>query len=159
MDRPRFLADEMLGSLARWLRMIGYDTEYVRDLPDGEVLALARREGRTILTRDRQLAERAGDEGLLITGDDLDGQLGQVVSAFGLRADRRMTRCTICNGELRLTPAGEVAGRVPERVLAIRDEIFVCQKCGQVYWKGTHWDDIGRRMERVLGPRSGNSPR
>ena len=149
MDHPRFLADEMLGSLARWLRMMGYDTEYSRGLLDGELLALASAEGRVLLTRDRQLAERAGGRGLLITSVVLDEQLEQVVSAFHLNNDRPMTRCTVCNGELEAVSADAVAGRVPERVLELRDEFFVCPRCGKVYWKGTHWDRIEKTMERL----------
>ncbi|MDW5561594.1 MAG: Mut7-C RNAse domain-containing protein [Methanomassiliicoccus sp.] len=157
MPAPRFLADEMLGTLARWLRMLGYDTEYVRDLLDREVLELARAEDRIILTRDRQLAERAGNTGLLITGDDLDDQLEQVVRTFALSNERSMTRCTVCNGRLVLADPQEVAEKVPERVLAFRKEFYLCPRCGQIYWKGTHWDDIKRRIGRVLT--AGSSPR
>jgi len=63
MTEPRFLADEMLGSLARWLRIMGYDTEYARGMSDSDILARSRVEGRIVLTRDRQLAERAGARG------------------------------------------------------------------------------------------------
>lgn len=149
MDRPRFLADEMLGTLARWLRMMGYDTEYARGLLDGELLELASAEDRVLLTRDRQLAERAGSRGLLITSVVLDEQLEQVVSAYRLNSDRPMTRCTVCNGELEAVGADEVAGKVPERVLELRDEFFICPMCGKVYWKGTHWDRIERTIERL----------
>lgn len=159
MARHRFLADEMLGTLARWLRMMGYDTEYARDLLDSEVLELARAEGRIVLTRDRQLAERARDHGLLIESDTLEEQLEQVISTFGLRSDRPMTRCTVCNGELRTVGREEVRGSVPERVLSLRTEFYLCPDCGQIYWKGTHWEDIERRLERLLGPIDDSSPR
>ena len=159
MAEPRFLADEMLGTLARWLRMMGYDTVYARDLLDREVLRMARAEGRVLLTRDRQLAERAEDRGLLVTSDVLEEQLKQVIAALGLREDHLMPRCTRCNGQLETVGREEVAGRVPERVLAIRTEFYLCPKCGQIYWKGTHWDDIDRRLKRLLGPKGGSSPR
>jgi uncharacterized protein with PIN domain len=159
MAEPRFLADEMLGTLARWLRMMGYDTVYARDLLDREVLGMARAEGRILLTRDRQLAERARDGGLLVTTDVLEEQLEQVIAAFGLREDRPMTRCTKCNGRLETVGREAVAGRVPERVLAIRTEFYLCPKCGQIYWKGTHWDNIERRLERLRNPKDGSSPR
>ena len=149
MDRPRFLADEMLGTLARWLRMMGYDTEYGRGLLDGELLELASVEDRVLLTRDRQLAERAGSRALLIISVVLDEQLEQVVSAFGLRADRPMTRCTVCNAGLEAAGADAVAGKVPERVLELRHEFFVCPRCGKIYWRGTHWDRIEKTMERL----------
>jgi uncharacterized protein with PIN domain len=161
MGRPRFLADEMLGTLAKWLRMMGYDTEYARDLPDGEVLKLAGAEDRVILTRDKQLAGRAGGRGLLITSEVLDEQLEQVASAFEMMDAGTMTRCTVCNGELERVGKDAVAGRVPERVLEIRDEFYVCPRCGQIYWKGTHWDNITRKIEWLLGStkRRRESPR
>lgn len=152
MGRPRFLADEMLGSLARWLRIIGYDTDYVRNLKDTAVLEQARREDRILLTRDHQLAERAGDRGLLLTNAHLDKQLSQVSAAYGIVFDEPMTRCTLCNGPLSRAEAGTVTGKVPERVRRSHDEFFVCQSCGQVYWKGTHWDRINERLARTLRP-------
>ena len=120
---------------------------------------MARGEGRVLLTRDRQLAERARDGGLLVTSDVLEEQLGQVIAAFGLREDRLMTRCTKCNGQLETVGREAVAGRVPERVLDIRTEFYLCPKCGQIYWKGTHWDNIRRRLEKLRGPKGGSSPR
>jgi uncharacterized protein with PIN domain len=156
-DRPRFLADEMLGSLARWLRIIGYDTTYAKDLNDRDVLELARSEGRILLTRDHQLAERAGERGLLVTSTALDEQLEQVAAAYGLKMDEPMSRCTVCNGPLRAAGGEEVEGRVPERVRSSHHEFYVCQNCGQVYWKGSHWDRINIRLSRVLT--TDNNPR
>lgn len=159
MTRPRFLADEMLGTLARWLRIMGYDTEYARDLLDGEVLRLAAEEDRIVLTRDKQLAQRARGRGLLIESEVLEEQLEQVADAFGLGGADLMPRCTVCNGELRTVRAEDVVGRVPERVLERQDEFYVCPRCGQIYWKGTHWDNIQKKLDRIIGPRDGNSPR
>jgi uncharacterized protein with PIN domain len=160
MDRrPRFLADEMLGSLARWLRIMGYDTAYARDRGDTEILAQARDEDRMLLTRDRQLAERAGERGLLVESADLERQLRQVIEAYGLVLDEPMTRCTLCNGVLvRISPE-EAADLVPPRVREAWDEFYRCTKCGQVYWKGTHWKRIGERLDRAREPKDDNSPR
>jgi uncharacterized protein with PIN domain len=156
-ERPRFLADEMLGSLARWLRIIGYDTVYVKDMKDSEILELASSEGRFLLTRDQQLAERAGPRGLLITSAVLDEQLEQVAATYGLRMDEPMSRCTLCNGPLRAVTREEIGPQVPERVRASHEEFYICQNCGQVYWKGSHWERINERLRRVLT--ADNSPR
>jgi len=154
---PRFLADEMLGSLARWLRIMGYDTAYARDVTDWEVLSRARVEGRMILTRDHQLAERAGEQGLLVESDALEDQLGQVSCAFGLSYTEGLTRCTICNGALRdATP--EEGARAPPRVRSSQERVYICLECGQLYWKGSHWSKIVERLERVLALRCGSSP-
>ncbi|OPY27706.1 MAG: hypothetical protein A4E31_01088 [Methanomassiliicoccales archaeon PtaU1.Bin030] len=155
---PRFLADEMLGSLARWLRMMGYDTAYARDVTDAEVLRRARAEGRTVLTRDHQLAKRAGEQGLLVESDDLEDQLIQVSTTLGLSFEESYTRCTICNGELRNATLEEGA-RAPPRVRESQERLYVCQECGQLYWRGSHWSRIVERLERMLELRCGSSPR
>lgn len=157
-DRPRFLADEMLGSLARWLRIMGYDTMYARDISDEEVLGRARREGRKVLTRDHQLAERSGKDGLLIESDNLEEQLAQVATTYHLGLDEGMTRCTLCNGALREMREDE-GDRLPPTVRSQRERPYVCLDCGQIYWKGSHWTRINERLDRVLGLRSDNSPR
>ncbi len=157
MPRPRFLADEMLGSLARWLRIMGYDTAYARDVTDGEVLRRACEESRIVLTRDRQLAQRAGEQGLRVESEDLEGQLQQVACALGLEVEGRMTRCTVCNGELRDATPEEVE-RAPPRVRACQEVVLICQDCGQMYWQGTHWDRIQERLCR-LAVRCGSGPR
>lgn len=155
---PRLLADEMLGSLARWLRIMGYDTTYAQDVTDGEVLSRARAEGRIVLTRDHQLAERAGGQGLLVESDALEDQLAQVSGALGLTFEERSTRCTICNGALR-DASPEEWTKAPPRVRESQERVFICQDCGQLYWRGSHWSKITERLERVLALRCGSSPR
>jgi uncharacterized protein with PIN domain len=148
-DRPKFSVDEMLGSLARWLRIMGYDTIYHRDQSDTEIVNTAWEEGRFLLTRDKELAFRAGDEGLFIEDDDVVGQLKQVSKLLGLTLDESLTRCTMCNGELETLSPKEAEELVPEGALKNNDEFFRCMGCGKVYWKGTHWVDIRARLESV----------
>jgi len=145
--RPRFAADEMLGSLARWLRIMGYDTVYERDRTDSQIVETARKEERVILTRDWELAGRMGERGLYIESDDLDDQLRQVTKTFDLNADESQARCTVCNGELASLPKEGAKGMVPEGVLANNHEFFRCLKCGKIYWKGSHWSNIRRRFQ------------
>ncbi|HVO77931.1 MAG TPA: Mut7-C RNAse domain-containing protein, partial [Methanomassiliicoccales archaeon] len=113
-ERPRFAADEMLGSLARWLRLMGYDTTYAKDVEDTQLIEIARKEGRNLLTRDKELAERAGDSGFYVESDDLDTQLRAVSSRFGLEPDPERARCTVCNGELQTIAKDEAKGHVPD---------------------------------------------
>lgn len=154
---PRFLADEMLGSLARWLRIMGYDTEYARDMTDGDILQRAETEGRTVLTRDRELALRAGDRGMLVRSDDGDEQLTEVTRCFGLIFDEAHTRCALCNRELVPITADEASERVPPRVLERHNEFLSCPSCGRVYWKGTHWAGIRRHIDEAVRKTRGNS--
>ena len=148
-DRPRFSVDEMLGSLARWLRIMGYDTIYHKDQTDTEIVNAASEEKRFLLTRDKELAFRAGDRALLIEDDDVMEQLRQVSEVVGVSLDENLTRCTVCNGELEVLTSREARDLVPEGALKSNDEFHRCVECGKVYWKGSHWVDIRARLESV----------
>jgi len=148
-DRPRFAVDVMLGSLARWLRIMGYDAAYQRNKDDNEIVGEARREGRIVLTRDRELAWRMGDHGLYIESDDPEEQLEQVCEAFALVLDESQTRCTVCNGELEVVPPSAVDSDVPEGALESNEEFYRCLRCGKIYWKGSHWKNIRERIASI----------
>lgn len=156
MSEPSFLLDGMLGSLARWLRILGYDSVYRKDAEDGELLAALG--DRYLLTRDRQLAQRAGARGLYLESDDLDVQLAEIARRFSLRLDLSRTRCPTCNGELERAGKEEVKGSVAPGTLRAHEEFWRCRGCGKVYWHGAHWKNIIPRLEGISrGP--GNSPR
>ncbi|GAB4390604.1 MAG: Mut7-C RNAse domain-containing protein [Thermodesulfovibrionales bacterium] len=133
----KLIADAMLGRLARWLRLLGFDTLYHRDMGDNELLRLARREGRTILTRDTHLLERCAAACVFVRSEDLDEQLAQVVSELGLRPSRP-GRCANCNGSLRdVAEKAEVSGLVPDHVYLTHGRFTRCEGCGNVYWEGS----------------------
>lgn len=148
-SRLKFAADEMLGSLARWLRILGYDTTYEKDMDDAEILRLANAEDRVLLTRDRDLVRKAKGRGLYIDSDDLPEQLSQVLDRFDLAMDEARTRCTMCNGDLAVVRPDEVRGSVPEGALENNDEFYRCTKCGKIYWKGSHWNNILDRLSSL----------
>lgn len=145
-NRPRFAVDEMLGTLTRWLRIMGYDATYEKDHDDEEIIDAAMAQGRILLTRDRELAAKMGERGLYIGSDRLEEQLRQVWQAFGLRPDQDLARCTVCNGELLPMEEGKAKDKVPEGVFLLNREFFQCQSCGKVYWRGTHWLNIKKRL-------------
>jgi uncharacterized protein len=149
-DGTRFVADVMLGKLARWLRALGYDTLYFLDAPDSRLLGIALRERRHLLTRDAALASRAGSSGLLIHAEDLDAQLREVRDAFGLGPRAPLSRCLECNGALAARRPDQVVGRVPPYVLATQAEFWGCEGCGRVFWSGTHVSGIRRRLHPYL---------
>jgi hypothetical protein len=143
----KFIADAMLGRLARWLRLLGLDTLYYPDVDDGRLLKIARQEGRTLLTRDTRLAERAGAGGsLLIASDDPAEQLRQAFSDLGLRQSAK-GRCVDCNGPLEdVGRKEEVRGLVPEHVYLSHARFERCLGCGHLYWEGTQQ----RRFREML---------
>jgi len=102
----------MLGSLGKWLRLLGYDTVIARDEPDAVLVRQARAEDRVILTRDRQLARRRGVRVFLITEDDLEAQLYQVATNLDLPPPQPGSRCPECNELLVIQRADDVAGDV-----------------------------------------------
>jgi uncharacterized protein len=150
MDEPRFVADAMLGRLARWLRALGYDTLYIRDAPDRRLLAVALAERRRLLTRDAALARRAREAGLLVRAEALDAQIQEVMVACGLEGRRALSRCLECNALLAATAPETVRDRVPPYTFATRREFWTCTGCRRVFWAGTHVTGIRRRLEPYL---------
>jgi len=150
---PRFTADAMLGRLARWLRFLGYDTEYDPRLDDPELARRSLREGRILLTRDREIPGRYRlPDAILIEADRPLGQLRQVVRTLGLEWRGRLpTRCTVCNEALAPLPRERAAGRVPPFVFAHHDAFFRCPRCRRIYWAGTHLARMRERLEEALG--------
>jgi hypothetical protein len=140
-DAPlRFVADDMLGKLARWLRILGCDTAYHATISDAELLAVAARETRTLLTRDTSLLKRrAVGPHLLIRFDAPRKQLRQVVEEFGLDTEQLLfSRCLICNDPVVRVDKQKVAGKVPEYTYATQEAFSRCPRCGRIYWAGTH---------------------
>jgi len=145
--KPRFVADHMLGSLAKWLRMMGYDTVYDKNLDDKAIAAAARAESRFILTRDKELSKEPG--ALFVEDDLLDGQLSAVKAKFGLTFDGSAIRCTACNGELVELPKEQAKDSVPEGAFTANDKFWKCAGCGKVYWRGSHWLGIMERLKKL----------
>ena len=144
---PPFLLDVMLGKLAVYLRLCGYDTVYALDRgveADDRILEQAERESRTLLTRDVQLSNRA-ERGVLLTERDPDDQLAELVAA-GLRLEPtdEPEWCGRCNGPVVAVDASE--GTPEYAPDAAEREQWHCTHCGQVFWKGSHWD----RMRETL---------
>ena len=142
----------MLGSLARWLRLMGYDTRYERDSGDTVILQRAKLDDRILLTRDKKLAERANDHGLYVKDRNLDNQIEQVRMAYGLTFNEDLSRCPACNGELMSISKEEASKGVPEGALRSNEQFFQCRSCGKFYWKGSHWKNIRKRMGSLTRP-------
>jgi uncharacterized protein with PIN domain len=144
----------MLGRLARWLRILGYDTRYEAHVEDAALVQSALREERVILTRDRALPEEFRVPALvLVEAERPEDQLRELVKRFGLDTEGRLfTRCSRCNGELEEAPRHLIAERVPPRVLRDHDRFKRCPGCGRVYWEGSHADRIRHAIRRVLAP-------
>lgn len=149
----RLVCDHMLGTLAKWLRFMGYDTVYPGPLGDTELLAFAAREDRFLLTRDKELASRS-PRALRIRSDDLEEQIREVASALELELIDPLSRCSVCNTALVAAGPAEVGDLVPEGVRARHTSFWRCPGCGKVYWQGSHWDRMVERLHRFDLPKS-----
>lgn len=151
---PRFLLDAMLGSLARWLRICGYDAEYPGNIPDEELITLASKEGRILLTRDELLyrkAVREGLESLLVEGGSDAEMLRSVSMRFNLKLNPERSRCPLCGAELKAADREAVRDKVPTRTLKAYEDFWICTSCDQIYWKGSHWRSILEMVEEATG--------
>jgi uncharacterized protein with PIN domain len=149
---PRFAADAMLGRLARWLRVLGFDTSWEAHVPDAALVRHALAEGRTLLTRDRRLPEEWTRVPVFVLyAEDLRGQLAELGARFALAARARpFTRCNRCNERLRPASDAEVRERVPPSVRARHEGFLRCPRCGRVYWAGSH---VARMRALLAEPR------
>lgn len=138
----------MLARLARWLRVLGFDTNFDPSADDHHLVSLATVEDRILLTRDRHLVRHLRPRRVvLITADAPLVQLEEVIETCALTLPRELfTRCLLCNTELRVATETEIAELVPEHARATAGRFLRCPCCGRVYWPGSH----ARRMKAAL---------
>ena len=162
VNEPRFIVDVNVGRLTTWLRVMGYDTLFPSDARDNELVRIALKEGRTIVTRDTGLTERrvvatGRLKVVLVQHDDLESQLSQVVRSLNLNCRGGFSRCIRCNEPLvGLSLVGlsneSAKARVPPYVYETQKEFMGCPACHRVYWQGTHWANMQRELAQFPGP-------
>jgi uncharacterized protein len=139
----KFVADGMLGRVARFMRFEGYDVEYDRNAKDDDLLQRARY--RILLTRDRELAARAAKRKVyFVQTTGAENQLKEIRKSFPI--ENGMPRCLLCNYPIRKIKKETVRHLVPPFIYRSQSDFFRCKKCGKIYWKGSHFE----RMSRVI---------
>jgi len=150
MTEQKLLLDAMVGKLAPYLRMCGYDAVYCLDEDieaDDLILDYAQEDGRTIVTRDRSLAARS-DEAVLLESKDVRDQLREFDTAgFELELSETPERCGRCNGPVRGIDSDEETPEYAPDPTAIN--LWRCEECGQYFWKGSHWDDVAETLDEI----------
>lgn len=147
----QFIADNMLGKLAKWLRFLGYDVLYPRTIDDNELIELSKSQERYILTRDRELSKRKGLKVLFIPSDQVDIQLKQVIEEFNLKYDSlAFNRCPECNHLLDKIDKSLVVDKVPVGVFERQDKFWVCGNCNRYYWQGSHYEKIKQKLNELF---------
>ncbi len=146
-----FLADSMLGKLARWLRMLGQDVTYNVQLNDNELLDLARTESRVLLTKDLELYRRTAAMGIgafFVEGKSESERLAEVAKryALNLTMDMEKSFCPVCNTKLKATPKEQLSGELQKNTFTYYEKFWRCPNCGRIYWQGAHWKQISNTL-------------
>jgi uncharacterized protein with PIN domain len=154
----KLLCDHMLGSLAKWLRILGFDTFYPdATFDDDAVLAIAKQQGRVLISRDKQLIQRGKKAHLSvleIQTSDLREQLKCVLFKMSVNERSILTRCTLCNSPLQSIEKTKVKPYVPEKVYSTRHEFWYCPVCQKYYWMGTHYENMMEKIDALLPHRT-----
>lgn len=151
-ELPRFVADVMLGRLAKWLRIAGFDILYSNKFSDGELIRISKNEKRVLLSRDtRLLVQKAVRQFIFLESQDLQDQMRQVFEELHLdRLPPLLTRCLSCNEPLQEAARESVRGMVPPFVFETQSKFKSCPKCGKIFWAGTHRNSVMRSLARLI---------
>jgi uncharacterized protein with PIN domain len=148
----KFIVTGELGRLAKWLRILGFDTVYVTQINPGSLIIQALRDDRIILTRNHRLPKSAGARIMLLGSERIKEQLQEVLHKLRLQPQPEtfFIRCTICNEFLERIDKGSVKTQVPEYVFKTQEDFLVCPKCSRVYWQGTHWGNVKETLDSII---------
>ena len=151
----KFVVDNNVGKLARWLRLIGYDTLLFQKKNDSQMIKTALNEDRVVLTKDSQfIRRRLVTSGRLkaihIKQDDPKIQVQEVVQALNLNYHfKPFSLCLECNQELIAREKEEVEKRVPTHVFETQTQYTECLTCHRIYWRGTHWQAMVKKLQEL----------
>ncbi len=150
---PKFIVESMLGRLAVWLRILGYDTEFQAKPSRHDLLWRSIKENRVIITRDTHITHRHVLRFIFIKSDFIREQVKQLLQEYPadiqIKKERLFTRCTLCNTLLTGITKEQVRGRVAPYIYNSIEKFAYCQKCDKIYWSGTHWEKLLKDLESM----------
>jgi len=152
----KFIVDNNVGKLAKWLRIMGYDTLFFNGSDDSGLIAIALAEDRVMLTRDTQIMKRrvvtSGQlKAILIQSDEPERQMRQVIDSLNLDWQfKPFTICLECNQPLVERSKQQVSNLVPPYVFQTQSQYMECPACHRIYWKGTHWQAMTKKLEKLM---------
>ncbi|MBN2072739.1 MAG: Mut7-C RNAse domain-containing protein [Actinobacteria bacterium] len=140
-----FIADIMVGKLARYLRMAGFDVLYYNNAHDDEIIKIAAQQNRVVITRDslmlrRKVFKNGNLKSVFVKDGMLKNQLRQIKTELGILLKPNLTRCLVCNSPLVKIGKNDVEGKVPPYVYSTHENFMYCHSCGRYYWRGTHYE-------------------
>lgn len=149
----KFLCDQMLGTLAKWLRVYGFDTYFANsEINDDEILNIAKNEDRILVTRDKELihiARRENIKNIEIETTDLEEQLKIVLKGLTVDTFNILSRCIVCNNVISQIKKESIKDKVPKGIFDSNDEFWFCKHCDKIYWKGTHYQNMLERIDKI----------
>jgi uncharacterized protein with PIN domain len=149
----KFIVDNNVGKLAKWLRIMGYDALLFKEKDDGKMVKVALAQNRVVLTKDTQIMRRrlvtsGRIKAILIEDDESRAQLRQIADALGLDYQfRPFSICIECNQSLVKRDKDKVRDLVPPHVFETQDVYMECPSCHRIYWRGTHWQAMNQELE------------
>ena len=151
-SEPKFLVDFMCGRLARWLRILGYDAEFIKDTSRHKIMMKSLAEQRIVLTRDTRLSKKKVYKLILIKSDKIREQVRQVIKELNLKLKKEkfFSICSVCNKQVLQVEKEKVKGLVPLYVYQTVNEFYQCPECKRVYWQGSHYDLFLKEVEKFL---------
>ena len=150
-----FLVDAMLGNIAKKLRILGFDSEYVSDIDDSKLIEKAKNENRTIISRDRLLIDRAKKNeisSIYITKEKELDQFLEILETTHLQLDEisgNTARCPKCNSSTSQIDKLKIGNKIPLGVLEYNDKFWKCEGCDQIYWDGTHIKNLQEFVHKI----------
>ena len=149
----KFLCDQMLGTLAKWLRIYGYDTFYATsEMSDIDLIKVSKNEKRILISRDKELIQNARRENLKtieLKTTDIDEQITAVLSDIKIDKNQVLSRCILCNNLIEEISKSEVKKKVPKRVLENNEKFWFCKNCNKIYWKGSHYEKMFEKINNL----------
>ena len=151
LRKPKFILDVHLGTLSKYMRMLGLDTLYQNNYKDNEIVKISLMEKRAILTRDRGILKRSEvTHGYWIRNTKIENQLLEVINRFDLKNQiKELSRCLQCNSVLKKIAKERVINRLPKKVKEFQNEFYHCSKCDKIFWKGSHYTKMITNIEKI----------
>jgi len=147
----KFILTKELGRLAKWLRILGFDTVYYNQDNLSSLIIQALRDERIILTRNGRLPQTRGLKIVLIKNEKIKKQVEEILQTLkiSLKPEMMFSRCILCNTELVDIAKDKVKDKVPEYVFNTQEDFITCPKCQRIYWQGTHWGNVQKALEEI----------
>ncbi len=148
---PSYILDVHLGTLAKYLRMLGFDSLYQNDYGDEQIVKISLETSRTILTKDRGILKRTEvNHGYLVRNEDPAKQVVEVLRRFDLKNHiEQFSRCLECNSLLQKIGKDEVSDMIPEKVKLCQTDFYICSGCKKIYWRGTHYEKMQKIIDNI----------